>query len=101
MERIGDRRRPQQSGDAGAARRVGLQDVDRPRLAYPPEVDDVVTVFTGGDVEGRRRTVAHEPQPVEIVAHDRLFEPAHAEIGIRAGERERLLAAVRAIGIDE
>ena len=49
--RIAQRPDLEESGNARAARRVGLQHVDRPRVQHAPEVAQIPAVLAGGCVD--------------------------------------------------
>src|SRR5262249_58665291 len=84
---------------AAASRGVRLQYVDGARLEHAAKIEGIVAIFAGCDLDACRRTIADEPEAFAIVARDRFLEPRHAEIGELVGQRQRLLARVRAIGI--
>ena len=48
-----------------------------------------------------RTVIANQPQSLEIVGRNRLFEPAHVEFGKCVGKLERLFTRIGAVGIDE
>ena len=100
--RVAQRVDSQQLGDPGAAGDVGLEHVDGAGVEHALEVRQVVAVLAGGDRHPGGRTVAEHPQPLEVVGGHRLLEPADGGVAAEAlGELERLLARVRAVGVDE
>src|SRR5450759_4729195 len=94
-----DCRDPHPFGDAAAAGDVGLQAVDRAGRAHPAEVVQVVAVFAGGYVGCD--CVADLAEPVEVVGGDGFLEPPHVQVSGGAGDADRLLAVVAAVGVDE
>ena len=60
-------REPSAAGD------VDLEAVDRSRPEHAGEIDLVIAVFAGGDVQGQ--LVLDLPQAFEVVGRDRFFEP--------------------------
>ena len=99
--RLAQRRNLQNPSHTAAARDIGLLHVDRAGSQHAPEVEHVVAILAGGDVHAGGGAVAHQPQAVEVIGGDRLFEPAHAVfIGENFRLPEGLLSRVRAIGID-
>src|SRR5438477_6533506 len=91
----------EESADAAAAGRVGLEDIDCTGLEHAAEVPDVESVFSGGDVHSRWRAVAQEPEAFQIVRGNRLLEPAHTVFAKHRREIEGLLPRVRAVGVHE
>src|SRR5579883_2426537 len=92
----------QESANASATRDVGLKYVHGSRLQHAVKIEDVVPVFSGGYVHSRRRPVANHTKAFQVVGRDRLFEPAHSVVmreDLRL--RERQLATVGSVGIDE
>ena len=100
--RLAERGDAQEPGDPLAAGDVGLQAVDRASLEHPLEVRQRVAVLAGSDLHPRRCPVADQAQTLEVVRADRLLEPAHIEaLGGLEREPQRLLAAERAVRVDE
>src|SRR5205814_8771946 len=91
----------EESADAAAASRVGLEDIDRAGLEHAAEVPDVESVFAGGDVHSRWRAIAQQPESVQIVRGNRLLEPAHTVLTKYGCEIEGLLPRVGAVGVHE
>ena len=91
----------QQLAHAAAACDVDLQHVHRPCLEHAQEVRRVVAVLAGSNRHAGGRPVSQQAQAREIVGADRLLQPADRALrGEHLGQRQRLLARVRAVGVD-
>ena len=88
-----------ETGDAAAARHIGLQHVDDRQ--QPAEIVEIIAVFAGGDIHAGRRARAHQGQPPNVVGADRLLEPGDVVFAEAFGQCQRLLCRKRAVGVDK
>ncbi len=79
---------------------VGLDDVDRLGGEESTDVEGVVGVLAGGDLDAAGETLTDVPQPLGIVGAHGLLEPGHAELGEHRCLAQRLLDGVGAVGVD-
>jgi hypothetical protein len=73
--------RRKKAGYAGAARRIGLQDVHGLGLQHAAEVKGVVSILTGRYAHAGRGMFPNEPKAIQIIRRHRFLEPGHAKLG--------------------
>src|SRR5215831_20911313 len=55
------------TGETATARHIGLQDIDRTTCQHFPEIIQIVSVFTCGDLNVLRRVDTNKSQTIEVV----------------------------------
>ena len=73
----------------------------RPASSMRPEVRQVVAVLAGRDLHAGRRAVAHSRSPRDRRSETGSSNQVTPQLGETLGPRERLLARVGAVGVDE
>jgi hypothetical protein len=90
-----------ETSDTEAARGVGLQHVHGTSREHAVEIEGIIAVFAGGDLDAGGAAFTHQTHAGEIVAGDRLLEIDDAQLADDFRHRKGLFAILGAVGIDK
>src|SRR5436305_4516929 len=79
-ETIGNRGCGEKSRITAAPRRIDLQHINSAGFQHAAEVETFITIFARGDIYRRRSTIAQQSKSFQIVARNRLLEPADPQV---------------------